>query len=48
MLGIVVLLFVLALLTLPAWPYSRNWGYSLSGGLSLVACVVLMLLLFRF
>lgn len=42
-----VLLLLLALFTMPAWPYSRNWGYYPSGGLGLVALVVLALLLFR-
>jgi hypothetical protein len=44
---IVVLLIVLALFTVPAWPYSRNWGYYPSGGLGLVAVILLALLFFR-
>jgi hypothetical protein len=39
---IVVLLLVGAL---PAWPYSRSWGYYPSGGLGLVVVVLLVLLL---
>jgi Protein of unknown function (DUF3309) len=39
---IVVLLLVGAL---PAWPYSRGWGYYPSGGLGLVVVVLLVLLL---
>jgi hypothetical protein len=38
----VVLLLIGAI---PAWPYSRSWGYGPSGGLGLVLLVVLVLLL---
>lgn len=44
----VILLVVLVLLlvgALPAWPYSNGWGYYPSGGLGLVVVVVLVLLL---
>ncbi|MFZ0198256.1 MAG: DUF3309 family protein [Candidatus Sulfotelmatobacter sp.] len=43
-----ILLVVLVLLligALPAWPYSRGWGYYPSGGLGLVVVVLLVLLL---
>jgi Protein of unknown function (DUF3309) len=43
-----VLLVVLILLLLgavPAWPHSRNWGYYPSGGLGLVVVILLILLL---
>ena len=43
-----ILLVVLILMlfgALPAWPYSRSWGYYPSGGLGLVVVVVLVLLL---
>jgi hypothetical protein len=43
-----ILLIVLVLLllgALPAWPYSRGWGYYPSGGLGLVVVVLLVLLL---
>jgi hypothetical protein len=43
-----ILLIVLVLLligALPAWPYSRSWGYYPSGGLGLVVVVLLVLLL---
>ena len=43
-----ILLIVLVLLlvgALPAWPYSTGWGYYPSGGLGLVALIVLILLL---
>jgi hypothetical protein len=43
-----ILLVILVLLlvgALPAWPYSRSWGYYPSGGLGLVVVVLLVLLL---
>jgi hypothetical protein len=43
-----ILLIVLVLLLLgaiPAWPYSRNWGYGPSGGLGLILVIVLILVL---
>lgn len=43
-----ILLIVLVLLlvgALPAWPHSRSWGYAPMGGLGLVVVVVLVLLL---
>lgn len=42
-----ILLIVLVLLllgALPAWPYSRSWGYYPSSGLGLVVVVLLVLL----
>jgi hypothetical protein len=43
----ILLVIVLLLLVgaLPAWPYSAGWGYWPSGGLGLVLLVVLILLL---
>ena len=41
---IVVLLLVLVG-SLPAWPHSREWGYGPSGGLGLVALILLVLFL---
>jgi hypothetical protein len=42
---LVVVLLIMALGSLPAWPYSRGWGYYPSGGLGLVFVIVLLLLL---
>jgi len=45
-----ILLIILVLLLLgaiPAWPHSRNWGYYPSGGLGLVLIIVLVLVLMR-
>jgi Protein of unknown function (DUF3309) len=43
-----ILLVVLILMlvgALPAWPYSRSWGYYPSGGLGLVVVILLILIL---
>ncbi len=43
-----VLLIVLILMlvgALPAWPHSKNWGYYPTGGLGLVVLILLILLL---
>jgi Protein of unknown function (DUF3309) len=46
MFTILLIVLVLMLLgALPTWPYSRNWGYYPSGGLSLVLVVVVVLIL---
>ena len=42
---LLVLLIILLLGAVPAWPYSRNWGYGPSGGLGLVVLIVIVLLL---
>ncbi len=46
MLILLLLLLVIVLAALPAWPYSRGWGYYPSGGVGLVLFIVLALLLF--
>jgi hypothetical protein len=43
-----ILLIVLILMLIgvvPAWPHSSAWGYGPSGGLAVVAVIVLVLLL---
>jgi hypothetical protein len=42
---LLILLVMLLLGALPAWPHSRNWGYYPSGGLGVVLIIVLVLLL---
>jgi hypothetical protein len=42
---LVVILLLVALGALPAWPYSRGWGYYPSSGLGLVVVVLVILLL---
>jgi len=44
---LMILLLVAALFSVPAWPYSRGWGYYPSGGLGLVAVIILILLFVR-
>lgn len=45
--GTVLLIILILLLigALPAWPYSRSWGYFPSGGLGLIFVIVLILAL---
>lgn len=42
---LLILLVLLLVGALPAWPYSRSWGYYPSSGLGLVVVVLLVLLL---
>jgi hypothetical protein len=43
---LVVLLVLMLVGALPAWPHSRNWGYGPTGGLGvLLGILVVMLLL---
>ena len=45
--GLILLVLVIVLLlgAVPAWPHSRNWGYGPSGGLGLIVLIVIILLL---
>jgi len=47
MLGTILLVILILMLVgaLPTWGHSRTWGYGPSGGLGLVALVVIVLLL---
>lgn len=47
MLGTVLLIILILLLlgALPAWPYSRGWGYYPSGGIGLILIIILILVL---
>jgi hypothetical protein len=42
---LIVVLILLLLGALPAWPYSQTWGYYPSGGLALILIIVLIVLL---
>ena len=42
---LVVLLIVVLLAVLPAWPYSAGWGYYPSGVVGLIVVVLLVLAL---
>lgn len=41
----IVILVLLALGSLPTWPYSSGWGYYPSGGLGLILLVLIVLAL---
>jgi Protein of unknown function (DUF3309) len=47
MLGTILLIIVILLLigAIPAWPYSTGWGYGPSGGLGLILIILIILLL---
>ncbi|HEY9130649.1 MAG TPA: DUF3309 family protein [Dyella sp.] len=42
---LLIVLVVLLIGAVPAWPYSRGWGYYPSGGLGLILIIVIVLLL---
>ena len=42
---LVVLVIVLLIGALPAWPYSSGWGYYPSGGLGLLLIILVVLAL---
>ena len=46
-LGTILLIIVVLMLigVIPAWPHSRSWGYGPSGGLGLVLIILIILLL---
>jgi hypothetical protein len=47
MLGTILLIILILLLigALPAWPHSRNWGYAPTGGIGLIVIILIVLLL---
>lgn len=44
---VLVILVLLLIGVIPAWPYSRNWGAYPSGGLGLVLLIVVVLMLLK-
>lgn len=42
---LIVLLILLLIGAIPAWPYSRSWGYYPSGGLGLLLLILIILML---
>jgi hypothetical protein len=46
-LGTILLIILILILVgaLPAWPYSRGWGYYPVGGVGLILIIVLVLVL---
>lgn len=47
MIGTILLVIVILMLigAIPAWPHSREWGYGPSGSLGLLLVILLILLL---
>ncbi len=41
---LIVILLILLIGAVPAWPYSRGWGYYPTGGLGLVLIIIIILL----
>jgi Protein of unknown function (DUF3309). len=44
---LLIILILLLLGAVPAWPHSRAWGYGPTGGLGLLLLIVLILALLR-
>lgn len=44
---LLIILIILLLGAVPAWPHSRRWGYGPSGGLGLILVIVIILLLLK-
>lgn len=46
-LGTILLIVLILMLVgvIPAWPHSRGWGYGPSGGLGLIVIILIVLLL---
>jgi hypothetical protein len=42
---LLILLIVILVGALPAWPYSRSWGYYPTGGVGLLLLILIILLL---
>ncbi len=42
---LIVILLLLVVGALPAWPYSTGWGYYPSGGLGLLLLILLILVI---
>jgi Protein of unknown function (DUF3309) len=49
LLGTILLIILILMLlgAVPAWPHSRSWGYAPSGGLGLILIIVLILVLLQ-
>lgn len=42
---LLVVLIMILMGVVPAWPHSRNWGYGPSGGIATILLIVLLLIL---
>jgi hypothetical protein len=40
---LLIVLIIMLIGAVPAWPHSRGWGYAPSGGLGLVVLILLIL-----
>lgn len=47
MLILLVIIVLLLIFSVPAWPYSRAWGPYPSGGLGLILLILVILMLLR-
>jgi hypothetical protein len=45
---LLILIVLLIISALPAWPYSKQWGYGPSGMVSLILIIFLVLILARY
>ena len=45
---LLLILLILILAAVPAWPYSRGWGYYPSGGLGTILVILIVLMLLGF
>jgi hypothetical protein len=41
-----IVLIIALLASIPAWPYSRGWGYYPSGGIGLIVLLLLVFFVF--
>lgn len=44
---LLVILILMLLGAIPAWPHSANWGYGPSSGIGLILAILLVLMLLR-
>ncbi len=42
---LIIVLILMLVGAIPAWPHSRSWGYGPSGGLGLLVVILLVLVL---
>ena len=45
---LIVLLVILLLGVMPAWPYSRSWGYFPSGLLGILLVILIFMMMFGY
>ena len=42
---LLIILILILLAAIPAWPYSRSWGYFPAGGVGLVLIIIIILVI---